>query len=408
MYQWDGLNAVKPLDLAPTVRFVAEHQERLVAWGDPFNPRRLYISGDRQPNVWFAPSPTNTTATFETILDAGYLTIPSRGIEVKSFIGDYFGTGVIGGEKGFWKMSGYGVFSWRLDGLKIGTGASSALSMTQVGNDMWSSGPQGIASVQASEKFGDLQSAMPSAPIQNLWSPDVSSGDTISQTFLANTLIAYNVRQASVHVALPLLGDIKPKNMYVYNTNMQKFCGPWTFTSAISAMTSVQVASPVTEVTMIGNEAGQLGYFNSFAKQDFGDETISMEVETSSFNGRSISPRLISMDIEWRKLRLLYQPRGDWDFDVTWWTDTDTDEYAETRNQLEEVTIPTYVLDKDFALDKTPDGFLQSGESLIMKEVDLDVEGHDLTINIQQTGTGEDLALQGIEISGYARGYEGD
>lgn len=159
---------------------------------------------------------------------------------------------------------------------------------------------------------------------------------------------------------------------------------------------------------MVGNEAGQLGYFNPFTKQDFGSEAILMEVETASFNGRSLAPQLISMDIEWRRLRLLYQPRGDWDFTVTWWTDTDTDEYSEIRKQLEEVTIPTYVLDKDFRLDLDPDAFLQSGESVIMKEMDLDVEGHDLTINIQQTGTGEDLALQGIEIAGYARGYEGD
>jgi hypothetical protein len=332
----------------------------------------------------------------------------SHHVEVKSFVGDYFGTGVIGGEKGFWKMSGYGVFSWRLDGLKIGTGASNADSMVQVGNDIWASGPQGIASVQTSEKFGDLQAAMPSIALQNLWSTDASSGDSINQTFLKNTKTAYNVRQALVHLALPLLGDISPKNIYVYNTTTRKFYGPWTFAAEISAMASVEVASPVTEVTMVGNKSGQLGYFNPFTKQDFGSENITLEIETASINGRSLSQQLIGMDVAWRKARILYLPRGDWDFTLKWWTDTDTDEPDETRSQLEEFTIPAYVLDKDMRLDLNPDGFTHSGESMVMKEIDLDVEGHDITLNLQQTGTGEDLAIQGLELSGYARGYEGD
>lgn len=406
VWQWDGVNAVEHLDEAPPVRFLAEHQDQLVGWGDIKNPRRLYYSAPGEPNVWFAPSPSNTESEFDVLITAGYLSIPSRGVEVKAFVGDYFGTGVIAGEKGFWKVSGYGVFSYRLDGLKVGTGAINAQSMVQVGNDIWALGPQGIVSVSASEKFGDLQASFPSLPIQNLWSTDSSTGDSINETYLPQVRMTHTVRKAAVFIGVPLVGSTKAEDIYVYNTTTQKFYGPWEV--KCQALASVQVASPVTEVTMVGGTDGNIGYFNPFTRQDFGGNGYSMEIETASLNGRSINPRFVGLNKNWRRVRLYVLPRGDWDYTLEWWTDTNPTSDSTTRNQLEQIGNRSYVLGYDFKLDTSPDALLRSGENMVIHEIPLDIEGHDLILNLKQTGTGEDLAVQGIEVVATLMGYEGD
>ena len=408
LWQWDGLKDPEWLkDASATgIRFIAEHQQRLFGWGDVQNPRRLYYSGDRLPDTWFSPAQDNTEDEFETLLDAGYMEIQSSGKEIRSFIGDYYGIGVIGGEKGFWKVSGHGVFSYRLDGIKVGTGSVGAKSMVQVSNDIWSIAPQGIASLAATDQFGDLQASFPSVPIQNLWSTDVSSADFINLTFIINARLTYNVRQSGVYVGVPLIEDQVAKKIFFFNTNTKKFYGPWPVDCQV--LETVEVASPVTEVTMVGGDSGQVGYFNPFTRWDFGTGGYTMEIETAAINGRSIDPKLIGMNIEWKRARLYILPRGDWNFTMKWWTDTNPEEYDTTREQLEQINVRAYVLDSDMRLDLDPDGFLRSGEDLVMHEIDLDVEGHDLTVNIQQTGDGEDLAVQGIELIGLPMGFEGD
>ena len=405
LWQWDGVEDPKELTDAPKVRFVTEHQQRLFGWGEIANPRRLYYSGDRLPKVWFSPSAGNTEDEFDTLIDAGYMEIPSRGVSINGFVGDFFGLGVVAAEKGFWKLGGAGVFSYQLQGLKVGTGATNAESITQVGNDLWSIGAQGIASLAATEKFGDLQSAMPSIPIQNLWQPDVSSGNPINETFLDQSRLVYSTSRSTVLAIVPLVGDQGPEKAFVFNTNTQSWYGPWEVDA--EAVSAVVVASPVTEVIMMGGASGEIGYFNPFTRRDFGGG-YSLTLETSAINGRSKDTRLVSMVKTWKNLRLIVVPRGDWDIDLTWWTDEDVDEGSDTVNQNfnDNRTSKMFVLDEDFRLDENPDAFIRAGEELAFIDIPLDARGKNLTIKIEQTGDGEDLAIQGIELEAHVNGWE--
>lgn len=401
VWQWDGIDAPTLLDDAPPVRFLVEHQQRIFAWGDVVNPRRVYYSGDRRPNVWFSPSPTNIEDQFDVILDAGYVELESRGIEVRAALGDFYGLAVIAGEKGYWKLSGSGVFSYKLDGLKVGTGAINAQSFVQAGNDAWSIGKLGVASLAATEKFGDLKAGFPSIPIQNLWNPDTSSGNPIDRTFLNKSRMAYSANQSTIYMAVPLIGDTSAKNIFVFNTVTQGFYGPWEVDA--EALVAVELASPVTELIMVGGSNGKAGYFNPYTRTDFNGTKYTLEVETPALNGRSQDPRLVGLEKVWKVLRLFFLPRGDWDVTIKYWTDSDRTEDTQTKTQN---TIKAFTLDKDLVIDKDPDAFIHSGEELSFIEFHLGKRGHDFTVNIQQVGDGEDLAIQGYELEGLALGYE--
>jgi hypothetical protein len=399
LWQWNGETAPTLLNAAPEVRFVTEHQQRLFGWGDILNPRRLYYSGDRLPNLWFNPSPSNTGDQFDQLIDAGYLEIPSRGVEVRAVYGDYHGRIVIGAEKGFWTLSGAGPLSYSLDGIKVKTGATNAHSMDQVGNDIWAIGLQGIASLSATDQFGDIMAAFPSVPIQNLWRPDVSSTAPIQQTFIDKSRLVYHAGEF-VYLAVPLIGDQSAKKIYIYNTTTQGFYGPWEVDAR--SMASVVLASPITEVLMTGGESGQVGYFNPFSRLDYSTTQYTMDIETPSYNGRSLDPRYVSLHKTWKQLRLIVLPRGKWTATLKWWTDEDTTEQTKT---IDQPVVNGYYLDEDFRLDENPDSFLRAGEDLITVPVDLTARGKNLTINLQSSN---DWAIQGIEIDGTVAGYEGE
>ena len=403
VYQWDGVNDPELLDDAPPVRFVTEHQQRLLGWGDILNPRRLYYSGDRRPNVWFSPTPDNTEDEFDTLLDAGYQEIQSFGVEIKAVVGDYYGTAIVAGDKGFWKLSGSGPFSYRLDGIKVGAGAASANAMIQIGNDVWSIAKQGIASLATTDQFGDIQANFPSIPIQTLWSVSENSPYNINETFIDKTKLVYNARQATVYIAVPLTSDQDTNKIFIYNVNTQGFYGPWEVDT--QAIATVEVASPITEVTMLGNSDGNIGYFNKFVKTDFGIE-YNMEIETPAYNGRSIDPVLIGLQKTWRTLRLFIVTEGAWDFTVNWWTDENPQTYTRTQAQN---TIKCYTLDKDFRLDLDPDGLLASGNEMSVIDIPLNARGRNLVISIVQPGTeGESFAIQGMKIELLPNKNEGE
>lgn len=402
LFLWDGSTAAPMLqDDAPPGQFVTEHQQRLIMWGDPFNPRRAYYSGDRLPNTWYSPSPDNLEDDFDTLFEAGYKEIDSQGRAIKAIVGDFYGQAVVAGQNGFWKLSGYGPFSYKMDGLKIKSGAANAVSLTQVGNDVWAVGAQGITSVQATQQFGDIQGALLSLPIQNLWSPGPNAPNYINETFVKEARLVYNSRTGFVLIALPLKGDQLPIRLISYSTATQKFYGEWDVDA--TAITSVEVASPVTEVVMLGNQNGQTGYFNPFTRFDYESNAYTLNLETMSFNGRSLDPKLIHLDKIWKEARLWVVPHGHWDFTATWWTDTDTEELSYTYSQNPD---NLFSLDRDFRLDLL-DGKLSSGDVTTVIKIDLQgARGRELTMSFLQDQAGEDLAIAGLEIDALVAGYE--
>lgn len=402
---WDGSTTVPEVqdeDTIPAGQYCTEHQQRLLIWGAD-EKRRLYYSGDRRLDRWYSPSPDNVEDDFNTVLDAGYKEIPSSGRAIKAVVGDFFGQAIVAGEKGFWKLSGNGVFSFRLDGLKSSTGASNALSMAQVGNDVWAVGPQGITSLSAVQQFGDIQAAQLSVPIQNLWSPSGNAPTYINSTFINESRIAYNSRSATVAIAVPLKADQTPVRIFVRNMNTQKFYGEWDVDA--QALAVVEVASPVTEVIMVGDTSGRVGYFNPFTRFDYGGDAYTLTLESMSHNGRSLDPKLVPLTKVWRTLRLWFVPRGHWEYTVTWWTDDDTEAQSFTLNQNDnEFVQPT--LDFDLTLDDEHVGRLTSGDVTVFQDIDLNARGRELTFSITQTGAGQDFAPQGYELEGLVAGYE--
>jgi hypothetical protein len=409
LWKWDGFVAPEALD-GPPCRFLVEHKQRLCAWGDILNPRRWYYSGDRQPNVFFSPGPDNVEDQFSVALDAGYQELPSEAKEVVASIGDYYGTAILAGDTGFWKLGGDGVFSFTLQGLKTRTGAASARSLAQVGNDIWSGSRQGISSLASTEKFGDILAAFPSAPIQDLWLPDINSDFTINQTFINRMKLAYSATTSYVYVAVPLTQDHETKRMYAHNLSTEKWYGPWDIPidSDVHAMAVMELASPVTEVVMVGDSLGRTGYLNIFAKSDYGT-AYTGTIESVTHTGRSVDPVLTGMDKAWHVLRLFYLPRGDFEYDFTHWIDADLVETTSTFKQNN--TDPkAYVLadtdgtEGDIRLD-LPAALLRSGQEMTIEEIDINESGRDWTFRIDQAGAGQDLQLQGYEIEVTPSGY---
>ena len=411
MRQWNGYDAPTLLDDTPPIRLMTEHQQRIFAAGDRANPLRIYYSADRQPNVWFSPSPTNIEDEFSTVLNAGYIEIPGKeGDEVTALFGDYYGVAIAFTRTGVWRVDGHGPTSYSRNAINQEVGCENPNALDQVGNDIWFVSRQGVHSLTATDKFGNIEANFPSAPIQNLWSQNPSSVVTVSREHLENAKLSYNPHQSLVYVALPLTGNRAAENIMVYNTATKQWYGPWEIEN--QAMENVEVAMPVVELMMHGDSEGRIGYTDTTFKRDFSDGSVDVLLESAYLTGRSIDPVLVGMMKTWKRLRLFVMPRGDWDFDITWRVDAQPDEGPESITQN---VFPddTYFIgadaatdNGDFRLDLSPDGILRSREEMGIIEIPIDVRGYALAFVIEQAAAGEDLVIQGFEVEFLADGYE--
>jgi hypothetical protein len=411
LWQWNGFDEVELLDKAPNVRFFVEHQQRIFCAGDKENPLRIYYSGDRQPNLYFNPTPKNTSFEFDTVINAGYVEIPGKeGDEVTALFGDYYGVCIVFTRTGVWRIDGQGPESYGRSAINQDVGCETAQAVAQVANDLWFISRQGVHSLAATDKFGNMESRYPSAPIQNLWTENPSTVQRISREYLGNAKLRYNPPQGLVYVAVPLTGDTAAENVYVYNINTQRWYGPWTIDSR--AMENVEIASPVFEVMMHGNASGQIGYTDPGFKADYVTDSVDMLLESAYLDGRSIHPALPGMMKTFKKLRLFVLPRGDWDFSMKIRVDAQIEE--EYLNISQNVfPNETFFLGKDaatdngdFRLDLTPDAILRSREEMGVIELNIDQRGYALAFIIEQSAAGQDLVIQGIELEFLADGYE--
>ncbi len=405
LIQWDGKLDPTTLDDAPPVRFFSEHQLRVLAAGDKRFPLRLYYSGDRQPNKYFSPSRDNVEDQFDVLIDAGYLEVHSKkGDEIVAIFGGYYGVALIWTKRGVWKFSGSGINSYRIDPIDLDTGCVGPQAIAQVGNDVWFISKQGIHSIIATEKFGNLETAFPSFAIQDLWGQDSASSLSINTQHIERSKLDYNPQQGLVYAALPLTGEVEPQNIFVYNRNSKKWHGPWTIDG--TSMASGEISAPFLEVMLHGDAIGRIGYTDVHFKADFGTAyTFSMESallngRSATIGGKPLPPEVIGRKKSWKTLRLFLLPRGDWDYKVTWSAD-DKPEDSDTRSQLKETR--TKVLDKDFRLDVD---VLLSPEGLIIQEHKLDQRGINLSFLIDQTGLGEDFPIQGWQVEGILGDFE--
>lgn len=408
VWQWDGTNDPVALDDAPNLKFVTEHKQRAWGAGDKENPLRLYFSGDRQPNLWFSPSPDNIEDQVDAAEQAGYIEIPAKkGDEITGVFGDYYGRILAYTRRGVWQVSGDGPASFSLASVSQDVGTENNECITQVGNDIWFLGRYGVQALSATDQFGDIQTAFPSAAISDLWTQNPSAVKTISRSRLKASRLKYNPTLGLVFCAVPLTGQDSPESVFVYNVNTKQWYGPWTIES--QAMENIEIGLPLIEVMAHGGTDGQVLYTDQASRVDVA-AGYTMLLQSAYLNGRSLNPKLAGYMKTWKKLRLFVLPRGAWDFTVQWRTDNDKAQDAVTVNQNK---YNLYVLGDtegdgtgDFRLTIDPDARLHSREELAVIEVTLDSRGYALRFTIEQSGAGEDLVIQGFEVEFQPDGYE--
>lgn len=391
--EWDGSGEITPLDDAPPVRFGTSHRTRLWAAGNRKHPLRLYYTASRQSNVWFEPD-VDSNETYNEVTEAGFIEIPGNsGDEITSLHGEMQGSLIVSTNKRWCRVVGTGPTSFAVEVIAPKIGLAGPYCVEAMGNDLWGLGNQGVGSLQLSMQYGDLESAMPSGPIQDLWEASPNAGVRLNQDAMHLGSLAYNDALGLMYAAVPELGEPDISAIYVYNANTQKWLGPWTGDTCTLA--SVEIAQPVLQTVMHGTTDGRLGFPDQTILADFEDEEeYEYRLISPLMSGRSVDPSHVGATKTWDVLRLFVQPRGDWEFDITTYTD-DNNPKTVTKNQ--NVYKSTTLSDK-LRLDVKPDGYMHSMHTMAMIEVQLDARGMWFGFEIDTTGAGEELIIQGYEV----------
>lgn len=396
LYRWSGTGQPELMDDAPDVRFGTEHRTRLLAAGDKRFPLRLYYTASRSPNVWFAPeSDADGQETRNEVLDAGYLQVPGkRGDEIVAVYGEYYGSCIVATNRGIWRLTGSSPISYNIENITQDTGAAAQMAVARLGKDLWLAGRQGISTVATIQEFGDMQAAMPSAPISDLWAPGISNSSIkVDQYQLYKASMAWNPNVQLMYFAFARQGASDVSSIMVYNPVTQSWYGPWE--SDTTFVAEVEWASPVTQAVMHGTPDGRVGITDPNYRADF-DAAYTQTIESPYLCGRSLDPAFTKQIKTWKVLRLYVQLRGAWDLDIKWQTD---DETYSTRVESQNIfNLPK--MDVDWRLGVDPDGRVHSNQLIGCIEIPLDVHGRYFKFEVSTADdvVGEDLALQGYEV----------
>jgi len=396
MWEWSGSAAPVLLTDAPKSQFVGEHKARLFAAGNDEFPLRLHYTGSRQSNLWFSPSEDNAETEIDAVFEAGYIQIPAKhGDAITGFWGNFYGLAIVATRTGVWQLSGSGPTSWRLDDITQTHGIEASNLIAQVVNDLWYCGSDGVHTVLTTDKYGQVASQKVSTPIGNMWSQQTSGGVKVARDFLNNGRMVYSPQQQLVYLAVPLQGEQESDSLMVYSLVTQGWYGPWNIESR--ALCLAEIVSPLLQVVMHGSSDGKVGYTYPYLKSDYDTGEVTMTLETAALTGRSVDQSLHGQTKTWKTLYLYVQPRGKWDFSVTWYGDSKLAREPITRSQISDEQ-PLYTLSEDMRLDEQPDGTLRSDEEISIIKIPLDERSAYLYLIISETAAGEDLIIQGAEI----------
>ncbi len=156
-------------------------------------------------------------------------------------------------------------------------------------------------------------------------------------------------------------------------------------------------------------DSGIVQYTNQNKRSDTsdaGNTAIEMTLQSAYLNGRSLpedGQAILGQEKTWRVLRIYVLPRGNWDFDVTWRTESDNEKPAVSKNQN---IYKVHTLTEEFTLGANPQGILRSREELGYVEVQLDIKGKNMNFTLTQNEVGQDLVIQGFEVEFSFAGYE--
>ena len=396
VYRWDGDGSPTLLDDAPPIRFGTEHRTRVFGAGDKRFPLRVYFTGSRQPNVWFAPdSDADGQEQYNEVTEAVYLVMPGkRGDEVVAVYGEFYGSCIVCTSRGVWRITGSSPLSYAVENISQDTGAAAQAGLERLGNDLWMVGRQGIGTIQTVQQFGDIKMQMPSGAIADLWNPGLANTATkVDQYQLYRSSMAWNPTTQHMLFAFARQGASDVSTIYAYSAGTAGWQGPWE--SDTTFVESVEVASPVLQTVMHGTSIGKVGIADHNFKADFG-AAYTMTFESPYLNGRSIDPNLVDQSKTWKVLRLFIQGLGEWDINVSWQVDDQTFEtIVENQNVY---NLPK--LGEDWRLDVDPDGRIHSNQLIGVIEIPVDMVGRSFKFQVSTDDTiiGEDLIFQGYQV----------
>jgi hypothetical protein len=381
------------LDDAPPIRFGEEHNSRFWGSGDPRFPLRLYFSGVRNPNVWFAPdSDADGQESLDELLDAGWIEIPGRaGERITALYGNFYNVLAIFTNFATYILSGYNTATYQLSKLTDSVGAFSPESVVKVNNDLVSAGENGIDYLKAAEQYGDIITNKISGAIQDTFS---LTGDELRRI---NVEVAY--RQAAVtfhrqagllYFGYPTMQDTTNSKIMVFNLENQMWYGP--IEQEHTCLDNIITGYPIRETAAFGGTDGWLKYFGPFSD---GDSEI--VVETQYITGRSLDPSIHLMEKVWKNLRLQVAPYGKWPIVVEWKTEGSR---WESRTVY---TAPKHakLLSDDFVLGKSR---LISNEEPLVLDIPIDARGKGLKIRL--TTSAPKISWVDMELDFTVSGYE--
>ena len=393
VFEWNGVDAPSQIEDAPPVRFATEHRTRVFAAGDRSFPLRAYYTASRRANIWFAPE-YDSDETFEEVTEAGFIDIPAEtGDEITGLYGEYYGSVVVITRNGIWRISGSSPQAFRVDSITKKVGGASPDGMVQIGNDLFIVGRQGVVSVQTAEAYGDLQTAMPSGPIADVWSSLPDEPNRIDRAQLKDAFF-----DALPSVNLAVLGmrgqgqDALDKT-YAFAVNGAAWLGPWT--NEPTCFKAVEVGVPITELLLGGTDDGYVTATGLGVRTDLG-VAYTTRIESPMLSGRSVDPSYTHQIKRWRTLRLFIIPQHSQDFTVYWRTDDNGYDSA-TLNQTPDYE-PT--LNDTFRLNEST---LASDQDMIVLEQVLDDRGRYLHFYIESD---YDFVFQGYQVEFLVSGEE--
>lgn len=385
VYAWNGLETPEQVTDAPPVRFGSEHRTRLFAAGDRSYPLRLYFTGSRQFDVWFAPA-YDPDETFEEVTEAGFINIPSEtGDEITGIYGEFYGSLIVVCKRGIWRIQGSSPASFQVENVTKKVGGESPDGMVQIGNDLFIVGRQGVVSVLTSQNYGDLQTAMPSAAIADVWSslPDIANRVDREQLDDAyfNVLPSLNLAVLGMRGQ----GQSTLDKMFAWSPINQSWHGPWTYEP--TCFKTVEYGVPRVELLLSGLSDGYVVLTGLGVHTDRG-ATFTTTYESPMLSGRTVDQALTHRQKRWRLLRIYILSRSDNTFSIDWRTD-EREYQSETKRQMPD-REPT--LNNGFRLNVN---MLSDAEDVTVIEQTLDDEGRYLRFKIESD---YDFVLQGYQV----------
>jgi len=357
------------LSNAPNFSLVRKHLGRLFTndktWLD-----RLHYCETYNETVWNGDG------------DSGALDIEKGNGDPEGFTAifpPFKGTLFVGKRQSLFRVDGDAPENFTPNQVGAGIGCVSHNSVVSVDqDDIYFASERGFHNLKTTDAYGDFSGSFISAPIQ-------TSYNSFATGRLKYIQGAYISSLNSVVWSVSEDGYEENEHLYLLNVQAQKWYR-WPDVSAASFMARSEGNN---RVLYIGDYAGRIIKTGNVSLTDFGTRGISYRVKTG----------VIYVDGDpytvkgFKKLALLYKPRGAYSFTVKFTVDN----YS-TQTLTFSQSGSTDALGDDFTL-----GTSELGSSPVLAPYTQPVDGygHGCTIEIEQSSAGQD-----IEIYGYIIEYE--